>query len=110
MTRQSAFSRGSKSIAGAALVGLGLFVLCGNLDVAAAQLRCPLGTTAMQALWLLPSVFLAAASQTMLLQGLVQMLVSFWLLLFVVAAAVLLRAVFKSKVGVFPEPSKYYGE
>jgi hypothetical protein len=110
MTRQSAFSRGSKSIAGAALVGLGLFVLSGNLDVAAAQLCCPLGTAAMQALWPLPSVFLAAASQTLLFQGLVQMLVSFWLLLLVVAAVILLRWVFKSKVGVFPEPGKYCGE
>lgn len=110
MTRQGAFSRGSKSIAGAALVGLGLFVLSGNLDVSAAQLRCPLGTTAMQALWLLPSVFLATASQTLLFQGLVQMLVSFWLLLFVIAAAILLRAVFKSKSGAFPKPGKYCGE
>jgi hypothetical protein len=64
----------------------------------------------MQALWLLPSVFLAAASQTLLFQSLVQMLVSFWLLLFVVATVILLRWVFKSKVGGFPEPSKYYGE
>ena len=110
MTRQSAFSRGSKSIAGAALVGLGLLVMSGNLDVAAAQLHFPLGTTAIEALWLLPSVLLATASQTLLFQGLVQMLVSFWLLLFVIAAAILLQAVFRSKVGVFPEPSKYYGE
>jgi hypothetical protein len=110
MTRQSAFSRDSVSIAGAALVALGLFVLSGNLDVAAAQLRCPLGTTAMQALWLLPSVFLDTASQTLLFQSLVQMLVSFWLLLFVIATAILFRAVLKGKVGVFPEPGKYFGE
>jgi hypothetical protein len=38
------------------------------------------------------------------------MLVSFWLLLFVIAAAILLRAVFKSKSGAFPEPGKYCGE
>jgi hypothetical protein len=64
----------------------------------------------MQALWLLPSVFLATASQTLLFQSLVQMLVSFWLLLFVIATAILFRAVLKGKVGVFPEPGKYFGE
>jgi hypothetical protein len=105
MTRQGELSRGSKSIAGAALVGLGLFVLSGNLDVTAAQLRCPLGTTAMQALWLVPSVFLAAASQTLLFQGFVQLLVSFWLLLFVIAAAILLRGSSRAKSEYFPNPA-----
>jgi hypothetical protein len=110
MTRQRALSQNFKSIAGAALFGLGLLVVFESLDGAAAPLNYPLGPTALEALELLPSVLLTAASQSLLFQGLVQMLVSFWLLLFVIAAAILLRAVFKSKVGVFPEPCKYCGE
>ncbi len=38
MTKQRTPSRSLKSIGGAALAGLGLFVLSGNLDAAAAQL------------------------------------------------------------------------
>jgi hypothetical membrane protein len=65
---------------------------------------------------MLPSV-VGAASQAVdayvfdyqwFLQGLFQMLVSFWLLLLVLAAAILLRAAFQGQVGVFPAPSKYF--
>jgi multisubunit Na+/H+ antiporter MnhB subunit len=63
----------------------------------------------------LPSVFLAVAlvlltcvfDHQWLLQGFFQMLVSFWLLLLVIAAAVLLRAVFRGKIEVFPARGKY---
>jgi hypothetical protein len=110
MTKQSTLSRSCKSIAGAALVGLGLLALFGDLDGAAAELSCPLATTAGEALGLLPSVVLAAAWHALPFQGFIQMLVPFWLLLFILAAAILLRAVCKGKVGVFPEPSKYQGE
>jgi hypothetical protein len=107
MGRQHRRSRNIKSIAGAALVGLGLFVLLGNLDVFAAQLSCPLGTTAGEVLEILPCVFLSAASRALqacvldhqpLLQGFVQMLVSFWSLLLVILGAVSVRAAFRDKI------------
>jgi hypothetical protein len=107
MGRQHTRSRNIKSIAGAALAGLGLFALLGNLDVFAAQLSCPLGTTAGEVLGVLPSVVLAAASQALqscvldhqrLLQDFVQMLVSFWSLLLVILGAVSVRAAFRDKI------------
>lgn len=119
MAKQSTLSGSSKSIAGAAFVGLVSFVLMGNLDGVASQLICPLGTTEGDALNLLPSVVLVVASHALqscvfnrkhFFQAFNQMLVSCWLLLFVIAAAFLLRAAFKAKVGVFPELSKYFGE
>jgi hypothetical protein len=107
MTRQLILSRGPKSIAGTALIGLGLLILFGNVDGAAAQLSGPLGNTAGEALGVLPSIILTAASQAFqacafdhqyFLQGLFQMLVSSWLLLLVIVGALLLRAAFTSKV------------
>jgi len=106
MTRQIARSRGPKSIAGTALLGLGLLILFGNVDVAVAQLGCPLGNTAGEALGLLPTFILGAASQAFqacvinqpeFLQDLFQMLVSFWLLLFLIVGALLLRAAFATR-------------
>ncbi len=107
MGRQRGHSGNFKSIAGAALVGLGLFVLLGNLDVFAAQSSCPLGTTAGELLGVLPSVLLDAASQALqacvlehqrVSEGFVQMLVSFWSLLLVILGAVSVRAAFRDKV------------
>jgi hypothetical protein len=107
MTRQLTLPRGPKSIAGTALVGLGLLILFGNVaERAAVQLSCPLGNTAGEALGMLPTFILAAASQAFqacvinqpeFLQGLFQMLVSFWLLLFVIVGALLLRAAFATR-------------
>jgi len=109
MTRQRTFSRTPKAIAGAALFGLGLLVLLPNLDGAAAatQLSCPLGATAGTALQVVASVVLASASQvleTLILdpqrffQGFFQALVSFWVLIFVIVGAVLLRTAFTDRV------------
>jgi hypothetical protein len=114
MTRQRTLSRSLKPIAGAALVGLGLLILSVNLYGAAAQMSCPLGTTAGEALGALPSVVLAVASQALqacvfdhqrFFQGLFQMLVSFWVLL-VVVGAILLRAAFMGKIEALHTPSK----
>jgi hypothetical protein len=55
MTRQRTLSRSLKPIAGAALVGLGLLILSVNLYGAAAQMSCPLGTTAGEALGVCPT-------------------------------------------------------
>jgi uncharacterized membrane protein len=115
MTQQRTLSWSPKSIGGAALVGLGLLILSGNLYGAAAQLRCPLGNTAGEALGVLPSVILIAASQVLqdcvfdhqrFLQGLFQILISFWVLLFVIVGAVLLRAAFTGKVEALRTPRK----
>jgi hypothetical protein len=118
MASQQATSRTLKSIALTALAAFAFAFLFGNLDAAAAQSSCPIAAAA-DALAVLPTVFLAAALQTLetetcildsqcLLQGLFQMLVSFWLLLFVIAAALLLRAVWKGKIEVFRAPGKYF--
>jgi hypothetical protein len=102
MTRQRTFSRPPEAIAGAALVGLGLLVLLGNLDGAATALKlsCPLGATAGTAVQVLASVVLTTASQALqallfdhqrFFQGLFQMLLSFWLLTFVIVGAALFK-------------------
>jgi hypothetical protein len=81
--------------------------MSGNLDSAAAQLSCPLGTAASEALGVLPYAFLSAASQSLdfyvfdrhsFLQGFFQTLVSFWVLLLVIFGALLLRAAFTTRV------------
>jgi hypothetical protein len=91
MAKQGTSSQALKSIAGSALAGPGLLILVGNLDGAAAQLKALLGMPG-EGLGLLSSVILAAAfDQQRLLHGLLQMLISFWPLLFVIGGAVLLR-------------------
>lgn len=84
-----------KLMAGATLVGLGLFILSGNLDGAAAQLSHLLGTTPGEALGVLPPAILTAAhalqayafDRRRFLRGLFQMLASFWPLLLVIVGA-----------------------
>jgi|ERR1700693_1219416 hypothetical protein len=89
------------------MVGISLFVCLGNAH-AAAELPCPLAGGASTALHLVASIALAAVSQTVeasifnqqcILQNLWQMAASSWLVLALVAVAVLLRAVFAGKVG-----------
>lgn len=91
-------------------MGLGLLVLLGNLDGAATapKLSCPLGATAQTALQVLASAVLTTASQALqallfdhqrFFHGLFQMLLSFWLLTFVIVGAALLRVAFTGKVG-----------
>jgi hypothetical protein len=106
MGSQRTQTRNIQPIAGAALAGLGLFVLLGNVDVLAAPLSCPLETIAGEVLGVLPSFVLEAASQALqacildhqpLLEGFFQMLVSFWSLLLVILGAVSVRAAFRDK-------------
>ncbi len=96
MTRQHTYSRSLKPIAGAALAGLGIAVLLGSLDLATAQLSHFLGAAAWEVQRGLPSIVPAALQviQTFAfdyersLQCPLQMLVSFWPLLAVMAGAV----------------------
>jgi hypothetical protein len=106
MTNQRTHSRNPRSVAGAAFLVLGLLVLFGNLDGAAAQLSWPLATPAAEAFGVLPWVILSAASQGLqilffdqkrFLQDFFRTLVSFWVLLFVIVGALFLRAAFASK-------------
>lgn len=87
------------------VVGISLFVFLANAH-AAAPAPCPLGTV-FAALELLESVALAAASravqacifnQQCLLQSLSETVTASWLLLAVIAVAILLRAAFARKV------------
>ena len=111
MARQRTLSQTLKSIAGSALVGPGLFILFGNLDGAAARLNHLLATPPGEGLGVLSSVILAASfDHQRLLQGLLQVLESFWPLLFVSVGAVLLRDAFTENVQslvrtqqIFPE-------
>src|ERR1700724_1400439 len=106
MGSQHTRTRNIKPIAGAAIAGLGLFILLGNVDVFAAQLSCPLGTIAGELLGILPSFVLEVASQVLqacvldhqpLLEGFVRMLVSLWSLLLVILGAVSARSVFRDR-------------
>jgi hypothetical protein len=91
MTRQH-INWSRKAIAGAALAGLGIAVLLGSLELATAQVSHFLGTAAWGMLGVLPSL-VPSALQALLdyersLHCPLQMLMSFWPLLAVVAGAV----------------------
>ncbi len=92
MARKHTHARGLKPIAAAALAGLGIAVLLGSLDLATAQLSHFLGTAAWGMLGVLPSL-VPTALQALLdyersLHCPLQMLMSFWPLLAVMASAV----------------------
>jgi hypothetical protein len=107
MTTQRTYLQDPKSIAGAAFLVFGLFVLVENLDGAASQLSCPLSSPTTEVLGVLPSIVLSAASQALELfffdhqrfsRDFFQTLLSFWLLQFVIVGALLFRAAFIPKV------------
>jgi hypothetical protein len=116
MARQHGTLGSLKSIAGGALVGLGLHIWFGNLQGVASQLTHLLGTSSSEALGLAPSVILAAAHAGRVYasdhQGFfvdaVGMLISFWPLLLVIAGAGLLRDVFRDELDTFRVPEKYF--
>ena len=100
MTRLRRCFRISKSIAGAALVGFGMFILYENLAGAVAWLSHVLGSNSFEALGVLPAFMLAvsqvlpahAANHQHFLQASLQhMLVSSWPLLLVITGTVLSR-------------------
>lgn len=116
MARQHRFAERFRSIAGGALVGLGLHLLFGNLDQAAAQLNQIIGSTGKQSLGVLPS-FVMATSDAVQAYGLdhrgfvlalLRILLSFWPLLLVVAGAGFLRNAFRDKADTLPMRDKYF--
>jgi hypothetical protein len=107
MTRLRRKFRSSKSIAGAALVGFGMFILYEHLAGAVAWSSHVLDANSFEALGFLPAFMLAvsqvlpahAANHQHLLQGFLQhLLVSSWPLLLVMAGTVLSRDSFTDDV------------
>jgi hypothetical protein len=112
MAMQQTFFGRAKSIAGAALVGLGILIFHENLDRAASQLSHLLGTIPGEALGVLPTVILAAsrvlqayaADHQRFLQGFLRhMLVSCWPLLLVIVGTVLSRDAFADNDNALPK-------
>ena len=109
--RQTFFGR-AKSLAGAALVGVGIFIFHGNLDRAATEWTHLLSTTPGEALGVLPKVILAAprilqaygADHHQFLQCFLRhIFVSCWPLLLVIARTVLSRDTFTEDVNALPQ-------
>jgi hypothetical protein len=116
MTARGTAFRSSKSIAGAAFVGLGMFILYGNLAGAVAQLRHVLDANGSEALGVLPAVILAtsqgvhacAFDHQGVLQCLLRMLISFWPPLLVIVGTMLLRDAFTDKVKAALTPDQHF--
>jgi hypothetical protein len=103
-----------KSIAGAALAGVGIIVLYVNVDGAASQLSQLLGNARGDALGVLPAAVLVAArvmqayasDHRRFVEGFVQhLLVLLWPLLLVIAGKVLSQDAFTDKVEASPRPN-----
>lgn len=105
-----------RSVAGGVLVGLGLHILFGNLDCAAAQLTHSFGTTGNGTLGVLPSIVLTTSQAVQayglnhqaFLLALFRMLLSLWPLLLVISGTMILRDAFTEGVKVSPMPIKYF--
>ena len=116
MARRHRTSGSLQSIAGGALVGLGLHLWFGNLNEAASQLTHLLGTSSGETLGLAPSVIVAAAQAGRVYAsdhwgfflGALRMLVSFWPLLLVIVGAGFLKDVFTDEVDTLTAPEKYF--
>lgn len=118
MARRYRLLRNLKSIAGAALIGLGLFILCGNLMDAAAQWsrRAGISADAIQTFGELTAVGMAAsqAFQAYLfdrgefLRGLCGIWISFWPLLLVIAGMFLTGTSSRAETRDFPK--EYTGD
>ena len=104
MATQNTVSRSLKSVAGAFLLALGLVILSANLDGFAACINSFAGISVHQAPEIFPVLSLAAlhAAQTYtfdharFLSSLLQILVSFWPVILILAGVLLLRDVFRA--------------
>src|SRR6202166_728910 len=112
MAMQQTFFGRAKSLAGAALVGVGIFIFHGNLDRAATEWTHLLSTTPGEALGVLPKVILAAprilqaygADHHQFLQCFLRhIFVSCWPLLLVIVGTVLSRDTFTEDVNALPK-------
>jgi hypothetical protein len=104
----------SKSIGGAALAGVGMFILYKNLAGDVAQLRHVLDANGSDTLGLLPAVVLTTSQAVRacgfdhpgLMPCLLRMLISFWPPLLVIAGTSLLRDACSDKVKALPAPNQ----
>jgi hypothetical protein len=112
MAMQQTFFGRARSLAGAALVGVGIFILHGNLDRAATEWTHLLSTTPGEALGVLPKVILAAprvlqaygADHQRFLQSFLRhIFVSCWPLLLVIVGTVLSWDTFTEDVNALPQ-------
>src|SRR5437660_12492155 len=112
MAMQQTFVGHAKSIAGIALIGLGIFVFYENLHQATTQLSHLLGVIPREALGVLPTVILAAsrvlqaygADHPQSLPGcLLHMLASSWPLLLVIVGTALSRDSSTDNINALPE-------
>ncbi len=116
MARPYGPSERLRSIAGGALIGLGLHILFGNLDRGAVQVRQLFGTTAGDALGAMPTAVLAtsqavqayALDHQAFLLGLGRLLISFWPLLLVMVGTILLQDALTDKIKASPAPANYF--
>jgi len=116
MARQRTAFRSTKSIAGAAFLGLGMFILYGNLAGAVAQVRHVLGANGSEALGVVPAVILATSQVVHtctfdhqgVLPCLLRMLISFWPPILIIVGTMLLRDAFTDKVKASPTPNQYF--
>src|SRR4029077_11952333 len=109
--QQTSFGR-AKSLAGAALIGLGIFIFHGNLDRAETQWSHVLSITPGEAPGVLPTVILAAprvlqayaADHQRFLQGFLRhIFVSCWPLLLVIVGTVWSRDILRDDVNALPK-------
>ena len=109
---QQRFFGRAKSLAGAALVGLGIFIFHGHLDRAATQWSHLLSTTPGEAPGVLATVIVAAprvlqayaADHQRFLQGFLRhIFLSCWPLLLVIVGTVLSRDTFTEDVNALPK-------
>lgn len=106
MMAQQKTSRRIRSISGAGVLAIGLFLLFVNLDGVTAQISYASGAPS-ETLGILPALGLAgvralhtyAFDPSLFLSSLLQILVSFWPLLLIVTAAMLLRPLARGEAG-----------
>jgi hypothetical protein len=101
---QRTFFGRAKSISGATLIGLGIFILHEKVDGAATQLNHLLGAIPEQARGIIPTIILAAADHQWFLHAFLQhMLVSSWPVLLVMVGTVLSRDAFTDNNNALPK-------
>jgi hypothetical protein len=116
MTGQERPTESFKSIAGAALIGIGLHILSGSLDTTVIRTDHILGIVANHAPRVLPPVLLTisqavqayAAGHQRCLLALLRILISFWSLLLVIVGATFLGNSVTEEIRALPAPTNYF--
>jgi hypothetical protein len=115
MTRQQRFAESFRSVTGPAFIALGLHILCGGIDGAAAHVSQILSSIAGKILEVLPHIVLelSNAARSYCLHHnvswlvLLRMLISCWSLLLVIVGTMFVGGV-AEEARALPAPSKYF--